>query len=61
MTVGDWSGDDWFINEGLHAGDRVVVDGGLKLGPGAALNPKPLVATAAAPPATPPAPKAAAN
>jgi membrane fusion protein (multidrug efflux system) len=61
VIVGDWSGDDWVISEGLHEGDRVVVDGGLKLGPGVALNPKPLVSTAAAPPAAPPTPKAAAN
>jgi len=54
VTVGDWSGDDWVITEGLRAGDRVVVDGGLKLGPGTALAPKPYVATATAPPVTPP-------
>jgi membrane fusion protein, multidrug efflux system len=64
VTVGDWSGDDWVITEGLHEGERVVVDGGLKLGPGVALNPKPLVASAAAAAAAPPqavAPKPAAN
>ena len=64
VTVGDWSGDDWVISEGLREGDRVVVDGGLKLGPGVALNPKPLVATAAAAPAASPqalAPKPGAN
>ena len=54
VTVGDWSGDDWVIIEGLRAGDRIVVDGGLKLGPGTALAPKPYVATASAPPITPP-------
>jgi membrane fusion protein (multidrug efflux system) len=63
VTVGDWSGDDWLVTDGVRAGDRVVVDGGLKLGPGAALAPKPYVATAAAPasPAKPPplAPKPA--
>jgi membrane fusion protein (multidrug efflux system) len=41
VTVGEWNGDDWFINEGLKAGDEVVVDGGLTLQPGAALAPKP--------------------
>jgi membrane fusion protein, multidrug efflux system len=60
VVVGDWSGDDWVIAEGLHAGDRVVVDGGLKLGPGAALNSKPYVATAAPAAATKPPPKPAA-
>jgi len=48
VTVGDWVGDDWIIAEGLHAGDRVVVDGGLKLGPGTALKPQPLATPAPA-------------
>jgi membrane fusion protein (multidrug efflux system) len=47
VTVGDWVGSDWHIVEGLHAGDRVVVDGGLKLAAGTALNPKALTAPAA--------------
>src|SRR5512135_1105871 len=34
VVVGDWYGDSWFINEGLSAGDRVVVDGALRLAPG---------------------------
>lgn len=58
VTVGDWSGDEWVVTEGLRAGDRVVIDGGLKLAPGAALNPKPLAAASALP-AKPPAPKLA--
>ena len=49
VTVGDWDGDEWVITEGLRAGDRVVVDGGLKLGPGAALARRPLAAAAATP------------
>jgi membrane fusion protein (multidrug efflux system) len=63
VTVGDWAGDDWVVTEGLRTGDRVVVDGGLKLGPGAELNPKPVSAVPAAtpaPPAKPLPPKAAA-
>lgn len=40
VTVGDWYGDDWFISEGLRAGDRVVVDGGLTLRPGTAVTVK---------------------
>jgi len=55
VSVGDWSGDDWLVTDGLRAGERVVVDGGLKLGPGAALAPKPYVASAPAP-AKPPQP-----
>jgi membrane fusion protein, multidrug efflux system len=31
VEVGDWSGNDWFISEGLNTGERVVVDGVLKL------------------------------
>ncbi|MND08565.1 periplasmic multidrug efflux lipoprotein precursor [compost metagenome] len=27
MQVGEWSGDDWIIQSGLKAGDKVVVDG----------------------------------
>lgn len=34
VEVGDWHGDNWFINEGLARGDRVVVDGALRLAAG---------------------------
>ena len=37
VSVGQWHGDDWFINEGLAAGERVVVDGALMLTSGAAV------------------------
>lgn len=30
----DWVGSDWIIRQGLKPGDRVVVEGGLKLAPG---------------------------
>jgi membrane fusion protein (multidrug efflux system) len=54
VVVGDYYGDkDIVIVEGLHAGDRVVVDGVLKVVPG-----KPV--TIGAPGAAPPAPPAAA-
>ncbi len=33
VVVGEWHGNEWFIYEGLHAGDQVVVDGGLTLRP----------------------------
>ncbi|MDD5168769.1 MAG: efflux RND transporter periplasmic adaptor subunit [Syntrophales bacterium] len=33
VTIGDWIDDGCFISEGLKAGDRVVVDGGIKLAP----------------------------
>jgi membrane fusion protein (multidrug efflux system) len=34
VVVGSWHGDEWFINEGLSSGDRVVVDGALRLAAG---------------------------
>jgi membrane fusion protein (multidrug efflux system) len=34
VTVGDWVGQDWIINQGLKAGERVIVDGFMKLAPG---------------------------
>ncbi len=47
VTVGEWNGDDWFINDGLRAGEEVVVDGGLTLQPGAPVNAKPASAKGA--------------
>jgi len=38
IEMGDWYGDDWFVNEGLQAGETVVVDGGIKVQPGATLK-----------------------
>jgi len=35
VVVGDWYGDNWFIAQGLAAGDQVVVDGALRLAPDA--------------------------
>lgn len=35
IEVGDWAGDAWIINKGIEAGDRVITDGLMKLGPGA--------------------------
>jgi len=37
-----WTGDDWLIASGLNPGDRVVVDGVQKIGPGATVRPSPL-------------------
>ena len=34
VKVGNWHGDQWFITEGLQAGEQVVVDGLLMLQPG---------------------------
>ncbi len=35
LVLGDWYGNDWFVNEGLRSGDQLVVDGGQRLTPGA--------------------------
>lgn len=35
VTVGDWLGNDWIITQGLRPGERVVVDGFMRLAPGA--------------------------
>jgi RND family efflux transporter MFP subunit len=44
VETGDWNGNDWVINSGLHAGDRVIIDNTLKLMPGAPVKAN-LVAT----------------
>jgi membrane fusion protein (multidrug efflux system) len=35
IEVGEWAGEGWIVTSGLKAGERVIVDGVLKLGPGA--------------------------
>jgi membrane fusion protein (multidrug efflux system) len=47
VEVGDWNGDDWFISDGLKAGERVIVDGAGRVTPTAPLR----VAQLAPPPA----------
>lgn len=32
IEVGEWHGDDWFITNGLRAGERVIVDGAIRVG-----------------------------
>jgi len=64
VSVGEWKGDGWLISEGLADGDRVVVDGGVRLSAGAAVKTTPFTpAVATTPkggPGTPfPAPSAA--
>jgi membrane fusion protein, multidrug efflux system len=44
VVVGDWHGDDWFISQGLNAGDRVVVDGASTLQAGLPVKAEPLAA-----------------
>ncbi len=48
VQVGDWYGDDWFITDGLQAGEEVVVDGVMTLAPGAPVLAKPAASPAAA-------------
>jgi membrane fusion protein (multidrug efflux system) len=38
IVVGAWSGDQWFVNKGLQAGEIVVVEGALKLRAGVAVK-----------------------
>jgi len=33
VEVGDWQGDNWFINKGLRVGERIVVDGAIRVTP----------------------------
>jgi membrane fusion protein (multidrug efflux system) len=35
VDAGQWSGDNWIISAGLQGGERVIVDGVMKIGPGA--------------------------
>jgi membrane fusion protein (multidrug efflux system) len=35
VQVGEWRGDAWIVQSGLAEGDRVIVDGVMKIGPGA--------------------------
>lgn len=50
IEVGDWYGDQWIVTSGLASGDQVVVDGAVRLQPGAPVQ---IQSTAA--PATSPA------
>lgn len=43
VVVGDWHGDDWFISDGLRAGDKVIVDG-IVLQPGTLVKAEPVQA-----------------
>lgn len=49
VQVGDWQGGDWFIEQGLDAGDVVVTDGVARLSPGMAVKATPAAASGAAP------------
>jgi membrane fusion protein (multidrug efflux system) len=55
VEVGDWTGEDWVITSGLQPNERVIVDGIMRIRPGAPVT----VAAASAAPASPPGVKAA--
>lgn len=44
VKVSDRVGAQWIVDEGLKRGERVVVEGGMKVGPGMQVNAKPFVA-----------------
>jgi membrane fusion protein, multidrug efflux system len=46
VTVGDQVGTDWIITKGLQPGDKVIVQGFMKLREGIPVNPKPYVPAA---------------
>ncbi|MEK7322454.1 MAG: efflux RND transporter periplasmic adaptor subunit [Pseudomonadota bacterium] len=51
VQVAEWNGKDWVITGGLKAGDQVIVDGTMKIGPGAPVQTGGSQAPGAAPPA----------
>jgi membrane fusion protein (multidrug efflux system) len=56
VVVGDLLNSDWFISEGLKAGEKVVVDGGMTLRPGIPVTVKQAGAPQPGPAANPPKP-----
>ena len=57
VTVGDRSGQMWIIKEGVHPGDRVVVEGLQKVREGTLVNVTNYVAEVSVKPVIPPAGK----
>jgi membrane fusion protein (multidrug efflux system) len=56
VQVGQWAGEDWVITSGLNAGDHVILDGVMKIRPGAPVTvaqPKAPTTAEAAQPAPP--------
>ncbi len=47
VATGPWSGNDWVISQGLRAGEQVIVDGGIRVAPGATLKVTPYTPPAA--------------
>lgn len=59
VVVGDWIGSDWVVESGVAAGERVLVDGIVKVRPGAVVSVVDDAPGAAANPAAPANPAAA--
>src|SRR5713226_4069830 len=38
VELGDWQGNAWIVTAGLNPGDKVIVDGVMKIGPGAPVS-----------------------
>jgi membrane fusion protein, multidrug efflux system len=55
VEVGDWTGEDWVITSGLQPNDRVIVDGIMRIRPGAPVT----IAAASPTPGSPSGAKAA--
>jgi membrane fusion protein (multidrug efflux system) len=53
VEVGEWAGSDWIITSGLKGGERVIVDGVMKIGPGAPVQATDVNAAKPAAPAGP--------
>ncbi|MGH7253895.1 MAG: efflux RND transporter periplasmic adaptor subunit, partial [Nitrospiraceae bacterium] len=49
IQASSWQGNQWLIEEGLHAGERVVVDGFQRIMPGVPVKPVPYAVAEASP------------
>ncbi|MBX3346132.1 MAG: efflux RND transporter periplasmic adaptor subunit, partial [Nitrospira sp.] len=48
IVATSWQGNQWIVEEGLHVGDRIIVEGLHKIAPGAPVKPVPVPAVGAA-------------
>lgn len=55
VVASEWKGTQWLIDEGLKSGERVIVNGLMKIGPGAPVKAVPMGSMDQ--PASPPTPK----
>jgi len=49
ITTAERVGEDWIVQQGLKAGDRVIVEGQLKVRAGMQVTPKPYHSSSGAP------------